>query len=98
MFVLKIPIAALLWIVWWAVRAEPDAENQPGSDDGGSKYRPPHPRRPFPRGAPPRPPRRSRAARARLRTRSVVARAKRVEYGVGPSLTDFGHGRDLGPL
>ena len=40
MFVLKIPIARLLWIVWWAVRSEPETEQEPRGDDGGTKYRP----------------------------------------------------------
>jgi hypothetical protein len=77
MLALKIPIVALLWIVWWAVHSAPDAEEQPRGDDGGTKFRPPHPRQPFPRrprrgphGDPPLP--------APPRTRSVVARAKRV--------------------
>jgi hypothetical protein len=78
MFALKIPIVALLWIVWWAVRSEPDTENQPGGDDGGSKYKPPHPRRPFPR-KPRRGPHGDPALPAPPRTRSVVARAKRVD-------------------
>ena len=34
--VLKIPIAALLWLVWWAVHAEPEpaADEQSGGDGG----------------------------------------------------------------
>jgi hypothetical protein len=52
MVVLKIPIAALLWIVWWAIRQEPVPETGP-DDGGGSDRRPIHPR-----GRPPRPPRR----------------------------------------
>ena len=77
MLALKIPLVALLWIVWWAVRAEPEAE-QPASDDDGGIKRPRHPRKPFPRrprrgphGDPPLP--------APPRTRSVVARAKRSD-------------------
>ena len=34
--VLKIPIAALLWLVWWAVRQEPEPVGA-DEDDGGSK-------------------------------------------------------------
>ncbi len=52
MLVLKIPIGLLLWLVWWAIRQEPDdaAEGQGG--DGGSKVRhpPPFPRSPRRRG------------------------------------------------
>jgi hypothetical protein len=72
MFVLKIPIIALLWIVWWAIHQtdEPEPVDQ---DDGGTKT--PHPRDPLPhaprRGphrepAPPSPPR-VRTARGRGR-------------------------------
>ncbi|MDX6684825.1 MAG: hypothetical protein QOF26_2493 [Baekduia sp.] len=51
MLVLKIPVAALLWIVWWAVHQEEEPET--GADgDGGTKVRP-HGHRP----RPPRPPR-----------------------------------------
>jgi len=69
---LKVPLIALCWLVWWAIRAVPEDEEQPG--DGGTKRRP-HPPRPLPRtprrgphgdAAPPSPPRvRPAAARAR---------------------------------
>jgi hypothetical protein len=68
--VLKIPIAALLWLVWWAAK-EPEPVGV-DEDDGGSKRpeRPhgPHPSRPPRRGPhtgapPPAPP--------RVRTRAV---------------------------
>ena len=51
MVMLKIPIAMLLGLVWWAVHATPEAE-APDSGEGGSK-RPldPHPRSPRPRPA-----------------------------------------------
>jgi hypothetical protein len=44
MVVLKIPIIALLLLVWWAWKQEPDYENE--GDDGGSKTpaKPRHPR------------------------------------------------------
>jgi hypothetical protein len=72
--VLKIPIVALLLIVWWAIRQQPLPETD-DDDRGGSdrdprhpRRRPPHPPRRGPhRGAPPRAPQRVRAARARLR-------------------------------
>jgi hypothetical protein len=50
--ILKIPIVALLTIVWWAVREPPvpEAEREDGS--GGSR------RNPHPRNRPPHPPRR----------------------------------------
>ena len=77
MFFLKLPIVALLWIVWWAIRATPDPAET--GEDGGLKDRqgPPHPRTPPRRGPrrrdphgaplPPSPPRvRTATARARL--------------------------------
>jgi hypothetical protein len=74
---LKIPIAALFYIVHWAVKQSDDAEPA-GRDDGGVKpHHPPrlprHPRRRGPHGAPGTVPLRPRtrppvAAFARART------------------------------
>ena len=77
MVVLKIPIALLLYLVWWAVHQVPDAEPETQSGDGGSGRRL-HPRGPLPRhprrgphgGAAPTPP---------PRTRTVVAGGRRLE-------------------
>jgi hypothetical protein len=80
MFLLKIPIAGLLWLVWWAIH-KADEEPIVRDDDGGTKVdlgrqlhrrppRPPRPRRGPHCGAPPPAPQ---------RIRSVVARA-RVEH------------------
>jgi len=84
MVVLKLPIFALFYIVWWAVHAKPEPEPVTG-DDGGTKRpinpRPRHPRHPRP--ALPRNPRRgphgAQRAPAPSRTRTVVARARSVE-------------------
>jgi hypothetical protein len=78
MLFLKLPIAGLLWIVWWAIHAEPDSEpGEHGSDDGGSK-RPVHPRGPLPH-LPRRGPHGGRQLPAPPRTRSAVsARARRI--------------------
>jgi hypothetical protein len=84
MFVLKIPIIALLWLVWWAVHqgpetAAPESENEGG--DGGAKVhpaRPHHPRRPFPR-TPRRGPHGDPPVPSPPRTRAVVARARRPD-------------------
>jgi hypothetical protein len=77
MLALKLPLAALIYIVWWAIKQEPEDESSP-DDDGGIKRHPHHrhPRRPFPRhprrgphGDPaPRPPARVRTVRARARS------------------------------
>jgi hypothetical protein len=73
--VLKIPIAALLYIVWWAIREPPQPEADSG-DGGGGITRDPHPRL-----HPPQPPRRGphagRAPRSPRRTR-VGGSARRV--------------------
>ncbi|MDX6723450.1 MAG: hypothetical protein QOD73_1854 [Solirubrobacteraceae bacterium] len=77
MFGLKIPIVALLVIVWWAIRSEPEQEPEgTGADDGGTKTRRRHPHRPFPRH-PRRGPHGDAASPPPPRTRTVTARAKR---------------------
>jgi len=43
---LKLPLIALLWIVWWAVRSEPDKGTEESQDDEGGTKRPRHPRHP----------------------------------------------------
>lgn len=50
---LKIPIVALLYLVWWAIKDPP--VQAAGEGGGGSPDRDP---RPHPRGRPPHPPRR----------------------------------------
>ena len=73
---LKVPILVAGWLIWWAVRQEPDYA---GDDrgDGGTRTRP-HPVPPLPRAprrgphgdaAPPSPPRVRPPARARARER-----------------------------
>ena len=82
MVALKIPICALLYIVWWASRAPEQADDGAASD--WTPFRPPdHPRphkpRPPRRGPhadpPPRPPSRVRVVRGRtLRDKPAVHR------------------------
>jgi hypothetical protein len=77
MVILKVPIAALIYLVWWAVRQEPE---QPGTDsggDGGSKV--PHPRPPLPR-TPRRGPHGDPMPSAPPRVRSVTARGRALEH------------------
>ena len=76
---LKIPIAMLLYIVWWAVKDPPVVEAE-GGDGGGSDRDPwPSPHRPRPR-----PPRRGQHADTRpsspARVRTVHGR-RRVPAG-----------------
>jgi hypothetical protein len=83
MLFLKLPIAALLGIVWWAVRQSTEPAEQTGGDGGvqhSSQPRHPHrprlprgPRAPYPRrdphgAAPPASPARVRSAVARVRS------------------------------
>ena len=81
MVFLKIPIAAMLGLVWWAVRQDP--ANDPASDDdgGGSKHLPPRPRHPH-RTPRPRTPRRGPHGGAHpappARMRTVNARARHI--------------------
>jgi hypothetical protein len=72
--VMKIPLAMLLWIVWWAIKDPPLAETS--EDEGGGHDRDP---RPHPRGRPPRPPRRGphRAPTPQAPRRMRVARGRR---------------------
>ena len=51
--IIKIPLFALLYLVWWAIKDPPVVEA--ADDGGGSPDRDP---RPHPRGRPPPPPRR----------------------------------------
>jgi hypothetical protein len=78
MFVLKIPIAALLYIVWWAIRSEPETTETGTDGNGGAKTRPRHPRKPFPR-RPRRGPHGDPLPLPPPRTRVVVARARRAD-------------------
>jgi hypothetical protein len=78
MLVLKIPVAALLYLVWWAVHQDVEPENG-GADggDGGTKvhprpdHRPRRPRPTRPRGphGEPQPPAPKRARTTAVRSR-----------------------------
>jgi hypothetical protein len=54
MLVLKIPVAALLWLVWWAVRQTPEPATEGDEGEGGSG----RPLVPHPHGGPRLPPHR----------------------------------------
>jgi hypothetical protein len=78
MVILKIPIVYLVWVVWWAIKAEPLPEEGAavtavvGGDDGSGgrrRLRAPRRPRPDPRGGPART--YARSARA-----AAAARAK----------------------
>src|SRR3954464_13717598 len=57
--VLKIPIFALLYLVYWAIK-QSDVEAEPADDGGGSDRHGHGPRHPPPQPPPPRPPPRPR--------------------------------------
>jgi hypothetical protein len=81
MLILKIPIVALLTIVWWAIRSTPeDSTSERADDNGGSKtrQRPRHPRKPLPRH-PRRGPHGDPLPLPPPRARTVVARARRSD-------------------
>jgi hypothetical protein len=70
MVAMKLPIAALFYIVWWALRDPPVPEADVDEGGGGTKrdphprIHPPHPPRRGPHADPaPRPPERVRATR-----------------------------------
>jgi hypothetical protein len=70
---LKIPLLAACWLVWWAIRAEPEPEEAPSQGDGGERVTPPyrHPRPRLPR-LPRRGPHGEAALPAPPRVRNVV--------------------------
>ena len=74
MVVLKIPVIAAIWLVWWAMKAEPELTDEDGGidvPDVPPPHRPKNPRRPRrgPHGDPeaPSPPRVRTKARSRGR-------------------------------
>jgi len=73
MVALKIPIAALLYLVHWAIKQTPETAEEPG---GRARRRPdPHPRSPLPR-SPRRGPHGAPAPASPPRVRSVTARGR----------------------
>jgi hypothetical protein len=78
MLILKIPIAALIYLVYWAIKQSPDQEPVPNESDGGMP-RNPHPRKPLPR-LPRRGPHGDPVPVSPPRVRSVAARARTLEH------------------
>ncbi len=71
---LKVPLLALCWLVWWAIRQVDEPEQEPG--DGGAKRRA-HPLGPLPR-LPRRGPHGDPAPLPPPRVRIVTARAREL--------------------
>jgi hypothetical protein len=79
MLVLKIPLIALLWLVWWAIKNVDEPEVDGGGGDGGTKVPPrPHPRR-RPRWPHTRGPHGSPVLPPPARVRTTVARGRDSE-------------------
>jgi hypothetical protein len=76
MLFLKLPIVALLWIVWWAIHSQPDTSSDSG--DGGIGRRP-HPRHPTPRRPRRRGPHGDPVVPAPARVRVARARVRRLD-------------------
>ena len=80
--ILKIPIAGLLYLVWWAVHQTPETEDAPPAARTATLASPREPRRPRGPGAGPMPPTRCRfpdcPPGGRLRVLTPPARARRV--------------------
>jgi hypothetical protein len=83
MLVLKIPVAALLYIVWWAVHQDTEPGDGADGGDGGTKVhphgdlrprlpRPPRHRGPHGSPSPPSP--------KRSRTHTTVARSRHPQH------------------
>jgi hypothetical protein len=73
---LKLPIVAAIWLVWWAVKQEPDP-SEDVRDDGGTAKRP-HPIKPLPR-APRRGPHAEPAPPSPPRVRPLRARGRHIQ-------------------
>jgi hypothetical protein len=75
--ILKIPIAALLWLVWYAIHAEPEPAAGESDEGGGPGHSPsPRPRRPIgPRRGDHPLPRTASPSRVRLAARKLTRKA-----------------------
>jgi hypothetical protein len=76
MVALKLPLAALLWLVWWAIKAQPEPEGSSDDDDGGIRRPNEHP--PLPQGPRRRGPHGDPVVPAPPRTRTVVRSRERA--------------------
>jgi hypothetical protein len=72
---LKVPLLALCWLVWWAIRQVPEDDEQPGGNGGGRRR--PHPRGPLPH-TPRRGPHGDPAPSSPPRVRPAAARAREL--------------------
>ena len=49
LLILKLPVAYVCWVIWWAVKSEPELGLE-GENDGGTRWTPWRRRRRGPRG------------------------------------------------
>jgi hypothetical protein len=80
MFALKIPLALLFWLCWWAVHAKPDTVDE---SDGGLGRRRHRPRRPRPGGPRTRDPHGAEHPAPPARTRTTVVRGREAAAPAG---------------
>jgi hypothetical protein len=79
MLALKLPLAGLIYIVWWAIKQEPEDATNPEDDGGIKRHDRPHPPKPFPR-LPRRGPHGDPPPAAPARVRTVRARARSFDH------------------
>jgi hypothetical protein len=74
---LKVPLLALFWLIWWAVRQEPELEDA-GGEGGQRRAQRPHPPPKLPRHPRRGPHGGDAVPLPRPRVRPVQAKARRV--------------------
>jgi hypothetical protein len=79
MFVLKIPIIALLCLVYWAIKQDTQPQTDGVDDEGGTKVPPPGHRQPRPRWPRRRGPHGDPTAPSPPRVRATVVKGRDVE-------------------
>ncbi len=79
MLALKLPLAGLIYIVWWAIKQEPEDAGKPDDDGGIKRHERPHPVKPFPR--------RPAAGPTAIRRRRRPPGCARSRRGPGRSVT-----------
>ena len=74
---LKVPLLMLFWLIYWAVKQQPDLED--AGNDGGQRRSRPHPPPRLPR-APRRGPHGDELPQPPARVRRVSVRARQLEH------------------
>jgi hypothetical protein len=79
MLALKLPLAGLIYIVWWAIKQTPEDATKPDDEGGIRRLDRPHPVKPFPR-LPRRGPHGDPPPRSPARVRVTHAKARQLEH------------------